>query len=126
MTSSVTITALTLSSLADVHNNYCCITKAMPIHFIDDKCYIKKLKSCRYGLTSYYRCILHVLLIPSVYTHLYTHTYTHAHTCTHTRTHTRTHAHTPVSWTKAFFLETRHIELMQGHFIIFILNIDYS
>ena len=39
-----------------------CITKATPIHFIDDKCHIKKLKSCRAG---YYGCLsCELLLIP--------------------------------------------------------------
>ena len=45
----------TLYSLAGMHNvTMCCVTKTKYIHFVDDMCHIKKLKSCITGLTGYY------------------------------------------------------------------------
>ena len=47
-----------------------CVTKAMPIHFIDGKCHnnlyiIKKLKTYRTGLIGYYACLSHELSLMS-------------------------------------------------------------
>ena len=66
----------TLCSLSHVHNTR--VTKATPIHFIDGKCDIKKLKwkSSKLGLTNHAGPIYilhHWLLIPSRRTH--THAY---------------------------------------------------
>ena len=41
-----------------------CLNAAIPIHFINGKCHIKKLKNCITGLTSYYICLSCELLIP--------------------------------------------------------------
>ena len=71
----------------------CCVTKAMPIHSINGKCCIKKLKSCRKGLISY-PGTFNVSAIntlggrPWRWTHTQTHR--HRHRCTHTHTHTHT------------------------------------
>ena len=58
----------------------CIVTKAMAIQFIDGKCHIKKRKSRKTALSSYYACVSRdLLLMPSgAYTH------THTHTCKHT------------------------------------------
>ena len=47
-------------------------TKATPIYFIDGKCHIKKLKSCKTALTGYYACFsCELLLMPlEVDTHI--------------------------------------------------------
>ena len=49
------------------------VTKAMAIQFIDDKCHIKKQKSCKTALSGYYTCASRdLLLMPSgVDTHTY-------------------------------------------------------
>ena len=53
----------------------CCIIKAMSMHFIDSKCHIKKMKTCRTGLTGY-RCLSSDLLLMQmgIDTHVCTHT----------------------------------------------------
>ena len=37
--------------------------KAMPIQFIDSKCHVKKWKSCKIALSSYYTCLSRDLLL---------------------------------------------------------------
>lgn len=54
----------------------CFATKATPIHKTDGKCHIKKTKSCRTGLTGYYRLISAV-----IYALEDAHTPTPIHTC---------------------------------------------
>ena len=49
----------------------CCVTIAMPIHFINGKCHMTKLKSCRTSLTNHtasvsYQIMPLVILIPSM------------------------------------------------------------
>ena len=42
------------------------VTKATAIEFIDGKCHIKKRKSCKTALSSYYACVSRdLLLVPS-------------------------------------------------------------
>ena len=44
----------------------CFDTNTIPIHLIDDKYHMEKLKGYRTGLTGYYVCLLHeLLLMPS-------------------------------------------------------------
>ena len=88
-------TMLCLSSLADLHV-MCFAIEAMSIHFTDGKCHMKKLRSIKTCLTSYWRltyfsCWPILLFIIHTYLHTPTHnahTRTHARTCTHTHTHT--------------------------------------
>ena len=57
----------------------CCVTKATPIHFINGKCHIKKLKSYRTDLTSYLGCISYeLLLMPSLSSRYTTNSWTKA------------------------------------------------
>ena len=52
----------------------CCVTKPLSIQFINGKCHVKKQKSCRIGLTEYYACFSHeLLLMPSGQTHTHIH-----------------------------------------------------
>ena len=65
----------------------CCVTKAMPIQFIDGN----ELKSCRMGLTNHTRPISHHItsLVINALKGGHTHTHTYIHTHTHTHTHQR-------------------------------------
>ena len=55
------------------------------IQFMDGKCHIKKQKSRKTALSSYYVCLSRdLLLMPSGHRH------------THTHTHARTHIYTPM------------------------------
>ena len=59
----------------------CCVTKAMPIHFIDAKCHkaTEKWKSCKTCLTNHTHSISY-LITPLVINDLsggHTHTHTH-------------------------------------------------
>ena len=50
------------------------VTKAMAIQFINGKCHIKKQKSSKTALSSYYACVLcDLLLMPLGQTHTHTH-----------------------------------------------------
>ena len=63
------------------------VTKTTPIQFIDGKCHIRKQKSCRTGLASYYAYSpRELLLTPSGWTH----------------------THTLTSWTKAITRYQKH------------------
>ena len=80
------------------------------LHFINGKCHIKQLKSCKTCLTIHTRSIRHhnmPLVINALEgTHTRTHACTHTHIHTHTHAHARTHTHTEArthttAWTKA-------------------------
>ena len=98
-------TASPLPSLAGIYMY--CVAKGTPIHFTTANI-IKKLKSCRTGLTSDYACLSCELLLISlradtqvhkgVCLHMHAHTYVHirTHTHVHVHTHTHAHAHTPI------------------------------
>ena len=57
------------------------VIKATPIHLINDKCNIKKLKSCRICLTSYYGFISCDLLLMALGADTQTQIQSHTYTC---------------------------------------------
>ena len=51
------------------------VTKVMPIQFMNSKCHIKKRKSCKTALSSYYACLSHDLLLMPLGVDRHTHIY---------------------------------------------------
>ena len=97
------------------------IIKVTPIYIIDSKYIIKKLKSCIWLSWVHFMWVVinalgvgtHTRTPAHTHTHTHLHAHTHLHTHTPAHTHTRTHActrirmHTPTSWTKKQFQETK-------------------
>ena len=55
----------------------CSVTNSSIILFINGKCHVRKLKSCRTGLAGYYACLsCELLLIPLGWGRTHRHTYT--------------------------------------------------
>ena len=63
----------------------------MPIHFIDEKCHIKQLKTCLTNQTSQHVVSLVIVVFRGGHTDKDAHMHTHTHIRMHTRTQTHTH-----------------------------------
>ena len=89
----------------------CCVTKAIPIHFINDKCHLKSRKGCKICLTN------HTRFISQYITPLVINALGGEHTCTHTHARTKVISRNQVctslqpacTWFKNHFSMYKHV-----------------